>query len=333
VQPVWIEIENRTPRTLWLLRSGADPDYFSPLEVAWAMHRPLSGNANARIDEHLARLAFPNPIAPGKTNSGVVFIHPQPVTVLLNLDLFGEATLLPFTLFLRHASSPPLFAYAETEVVEYRDLATLRSALERLPCCATDADGKRPGDPLNVVFIGHLADIGAACVRRHYRLDVRDFDRTQHVFGRAPDIVGRKQSEAGATATWIRAWITPMRFDGKPVYVAQVGRPVGGRFAANDAAEAVLQADVDEARNGLVQDLMYSGGLERLGFVTGVGDVPVSSPKQVINDASYHTDGLRAVLFFATRPLSLSDVAFLDWEPFLERREGAVEEQGSDAHD
>jgi hypothetical protein len=29
---------------------------------------------------------------------------------------------------------------------------------------------------------------------------------------------------------------------------------------------------------------------------------------------------LRAVLFFATRPLSLSDVEFLDWVPYLDRR-------------
>ena len=50
-------------------RTGIDPDYFSPLEVAWAMHRPLSGNFNARTDDHVAGLAFANMIAPGATNS------------------------------------------------------------------------------------------------------------------------------------------------------------------------------------------------------------------------------------------------------------------------
>ena len=33
VQPVWIEVENNTDQVLWLLRSGTDPDLFSPLEV------------------------------------------------------------------------------------------------------------------------------------------------------------------------------------------------------------------------------------------------------------------------------------------------------------
>ena len=57
---------------------------------------------------------------------------------------------------------------------------------------------------------------------------------------------------------------------------------------------------MDEARNLLVQDMMYSGGLDKLGFARGSG-----TPER--------GDGLRAVLFFATRPLSLSDVEILDW--------------------
>ena len=46
-----------------------------------------------------------------------------------------------------------------------------------------------------------------------------------------PDVVLRKEAQAGAPATSIRAWLTPIRFNGALVYVAQVGRPVGGRFA------------------------------------------------------------------------------------------------------
>jgi hypothetical protein len=88
--------------------------------------------------------------------------------------------------------------------------------------------------------------------------------------------------------------------------VGQVGRPVGGRFASPDAAEIVTHEDVDEARNLLVQDMMYSGGLDKLGFAHGSG-------------TSGRGDGLRAVLFFVTRPLSLSDVEILDWVQFVKR--------------
>ena len=60
VQSVWIELQNQTPEPLWLLRPGSDPDYFSPLEVAWSVHTPLAREANARIDDHFDRLAFKN---------------------------------------------------------------------------------------------------------------------------------------------------------------------------------------------------------------------------------------------------------------------------------
>jgi len=47
VQAVWIEVENRTSQSLLLLRSGTDPDYFSPLEMAWSLHAPLAVGTNA----------------------------------------------------------------------------------------------------------------------------------------------------------------------------------------------------------------------------------------------------------------------------------------------
>ncbi|MDR7135522.1 hypothetical protein J2X06_002731 [Lysobacter niastensis] len=337
VVPVWIEVENRSPQPLWLLRSGTDPDYFSPLEVAWSMHKTLAGATNASIDEHIQELAFDNPIPPGATHSGVIFINPQGGTTLVNIDLFGRKTLVPFSLFLHpddHDGPPPLtFQHPQAQVTDYHDLDALRSALERLPCCATDASGSVQGDPLNVVFIGTMADLGAASIRRNYRRDARESDTAQRVFGREPDIVARKRAQTGAPATWVRLWATPMQFDGKPVFVAQVGRPVGGRFSSGNTAGVVLHGDVDETRNLLVQDMMYSGGLEKLGFVTGVGEAAEASPRSAFEGARYHTDGLRAVMFFAARPLSLSDVQILDWVPFLEQREAAARERGSDEHE
>ena len=326
VQPVWLEVENRTSQPLWLLRTGTDPAYFSPLEVAWSMHRALSSRYNARVDDHVSRLAFPNPILPGATNTGVIFTNPQRGTVLINLDLFGERTLVSFSLIRwRDAqgveiSSPVAFQYPRPDTTEYADLVAFRNALEQLPGFATHADGTQ-GAPLNLVVVGSVADLAAAAVRRNYRRDFRDDDKLQRVFGRAPDSVWRKQAKPGAPATWIRLWSAPIYFDGKLVLLAQVGRPVGGRFAADDATTRSVHGDVDEARNLVVQDMMYSGGLDRLGYVAGVGAVA---------DRRYHTDGLRAVLFITTRPLGLSDVELLDWAPIFDR--DAVE-QGANGHE
>jgi len=70
--------------------------------------------------------------------------------------------------------------------------------------------------------------------------------------------------------------------------------------------------DVGEARNLLVQALMYSGGLDKLGFATLVDPASPTEPRVTSSGARYFTDGLRAILFFAIRPLSLSDVELLD---------------------
>ena len=98
--PSGSKLQNDTEDVLWLLRSGADPDYFSPLEVAWSAHGMLSPGTNARIDEHFNQLAFPNPIPARGTSSGILFTNPQPVTKLLTVDLLGSKMMIPFTLFL-----------------------------------------------------------------------------------------------------------------------------------------------------------------------------------------------------------------------------------------
>lgn len=340
VQPVWVEIHNGTAQPLWLLRSGTDPDYFSPHEVAWSLHTLLGGAANSRIDAYFNGVGFRNPIPPGQTRAGLLFTNPNYEIKLVNIDLFGSNVLIPFTLYLHvpghngstvMSRSPIKFRYPESDIRDYSDLASLRAALEKLPACATDASGAVQGDPLNAVIVGDINDISSAAVRRNYRRFLRQPDLPQRMFGRQPDVVMRKVSRAGGPAIWVRGWLTPIRFQGQPVFVAQAGRPVGGRFARAGDESGLLHGDIDEARNLLIQDMMYSGGLEKLGFIYGVGAASRQHPRMTLGNTAYHTDGLRAVLFFATRPLSLSQVQFLDWVPYLEQRRRFQSEEGGDA--
>jgi hypothetical protein len=324
IQPVWIEVENGDDDMLWLLRAGTDPDYFSPLEVAWGFHSLLGGERNRSIDEHFDRQAFQNPIPSGATRAGVIFTNPHRRTRLLNVDLLGRNHMLPFTLFLPVPDDPPdaqamriVQRYALASHADYQSEDAFRSALERLPCCATDATGKMPGEPINTVVVGTFADTGAAMNRRGYRSDRRAIDDEQWLFGRQPDVVGRKAGGGNAPAHWIRLWVAPLRYQGKPVFLAQVGRPVGGRFVDDDSDSMEAHPDVDEARNLFLQDMLYSGGLQSFGFV----DVDTeTAPRAQSSTARYPTDGLRAVMFFVPRPLSLSDVKPLGWESYLERR-------------
>ena len=240
IQPVWIEVRNDTEQVFWLLRSGTDPDYFSPLEVAWSAHVKLGGDTNVRIDEHFDRLAFPNPIPAHGANSGILFTNPQPVTKLLNVDLLGNKTMVPFTLFLPvrgdvARAGEQIHRYADSEISRYDDLEALRRALESLPCCAGTNAGAAAGDPLNVVLVGDLDDIGAAFVRRGYRRNPTGVGTAQRVFGRLPDLYLLKRAQAGAPANWVRVWRAPINYRGQFVFVAQTGRPIGGRYLPEDA--------------------------------------------------------------------------------------------------
>jgi hypothetical protein len=339
IQPLWVEVQNGSSQALWLLRSGTDPAYFSPHEAAWSMHTVFGGATNRSMDDYFSELAFSNPIPPGETRAGILFTNPDNGIKLVNIDLFGSEALIPFSLFLRvpggtvdpHLAQIP-FPFPETAVTDYQDLASLRAALEQLPRCATDTGGTVQADPLNAVGVGQLADIGAALVRRNYRRDEQPSDRAQRVFGREPDFVMRKQAQANAPATWIRGWLAPIRFQGQMVYIAQVGRPVGGRFTPRDGTHVTLHGNIDEARNLLIQDLMYSSGLEKLGFVNGVGAASPNHPRTTLDGATYYTDGLRAVVFFATRPHSLSEVDMLDWVPYLDEPDALSPGASGDGH-
>jgi len=330
VQPVWVEVENNTDQALWLLRSGTDPDLFSPLEVAWSFHKTFAGESNDRLDEHFHSLSFQNPISPGSKQSGILFTNPHLGTRLLSVDILGNGDIFPFTLLPRvpddqTEESAAVLANMVKVIAEIKediqDVDVFRARLEKLPCCATSEDGSEAGDPLNVVMVGGLAEIASALVRRDFRMDIRDFDGLQTLYGRPPDAVVRKKGQAGVPANWLRLWVAPFNFQGKTVFVVQAGRQQGWRMQQVEDEHLMLNPRVDEVRNLLIQDLLYSSGLEKLAFVDGVGATEAGEARPSLGGASYQTDGLRAVLFLVTRPLSLSDLEILEWHPYLKHAE------------
>ena len=82
IQAVWLEVENNAGRPLVLLPTAIDPNYFAPLEVAFAYHKAFAADANAALDAHLLNLNFPirSPIQPGYRKDNV---HPSPRALFL----------------------------------------------------------------------------------------------------------------------------------------------------------------------------------------------------------------------------------------------------------
>ena len=169
-------------------------------------------------------------------------------------------------------------------------------------------------------MVGSLEDISSAVVRRGYRLDIQNPDKIQMLYDRPPDVVLRKIARVREPAKWLRAWMAPFSYQDKPVFLAQVGRRRGGHTEAIVETDIVLSNRSDEARNLFVQDMVYSSGLKKIAFVgsaatTEAGVAPGRLPGAGIQGA----DGLRAVLFVVSRPLSMSDLEFLDWNHYLQK--------------
>jgi hypothetical protein len=325
VQAVWIEIENNSDRSLLLLPTAIDPNYFAPLEVAFAYHKAFAADANAALNEHLLNLNFPirSLIQPESRASGYIFTNWKKGMKVIDIDLLGHDFSQNFTLF---ALNPDItqgqdiidrldtmFSTVELQKVESE--AELRQVLEQLPCCVSNESGGPSAEPLNVVIIGALDDWTTAFARRNYRYQVLN---PRYAFGRAQDISGRKLRRRyikGQTHT-IRVWQTPIRYQGKPVWVAQTSVRLGGRFAEKAPLEITLPLNpyVDEARYDLAQDMAYSQALIKVGYIKGSGLAQSIHTEASSKDNQYTTDGLRVVLVFGDRAASLEGIDFFDWE-------------------
>ena len=311
IEPIWLEVRNDSDQPVWLLQSGADPDYFSPLEVSWSLHSTFGGSNNAAIDSHIEALAFPRgPLLPGQVRQGVIFTNPHYDTKLLNIDIYGDRKFIPLTFFLPipdqdgNVPAPEPWPYDDAQMSDFSSQQSLKRALEDWFSNAGADAFQGLSEPLSLVWVGRPRNIGAALTRRGYRWGVREYDQQQRLLGRTPDFVVRKAGQGGVPANWIRLWALPVTFQQRPVLVAQVGAPKGGRFASDDG-EVRVDPALDDVRDMVVQDMLYSRGLAKLA---------VMRPGRDAAQAGHVTDGKVGVLFVTARPRGLADVIISDWQ-------------------
>jgi hypothetical protein len=60
--------------------------------------------------------------------------------------------------------------------------------------------------------------------------------------------------------------------------------------------------------------MAHSQGLERIGWVKGVGAASSSEPHHMEDGSPFFTDGLRLVLWFGEPPIPLDEIQFRLWE-------------------
>lgn len=338
IQPVWLEIENNAEQAVWFLPAGLDRDYFPPLEVAYMHHFSFAKKANRKMDRYFYDQSMGNYVAPGSVRSGFVFTNLDMGTKGFNVDLIGEDDRIrTFTFFISvpglrvdHREVEWEKLYSKNEIVDYDEMG-LRKVLDNLPCCTTDKDPNKNGDPLNLIIIGHGEDVHHALIRSKWdetetasavsKSSTAAKQSWQHRYepvkplyysGRSQDAAFRKSRKAADERNQIRLWLSPMTFDGMPVWVGQISRIVSPRNFFKTSY--IIEPNVDEARTYLIQDLLYSQGVAKFGYVKGVGVVPPAQPRKNLNNDYYFTDGYRIVLWLASEPVSFTEVEFIEWE-------------------
>ncbi|MBW2441696.1 MAG: LssY C-terminal domain-containing protein, partial [Deltaproteobacteria bacterium] len=211
-------------------------------------------------------------------------------------------------------------------------------------CCMTNKAGSGKSDPLNIIVIGPEKEmwstfivrgwdeseviygtslgktIASSLFGRRYRYSPMS---ALYLYGRAQDVGLQKARQTVDERNHLRLWLSPMRYRGMPVYVGQISRDIGVKLTTKSPILTTheIDPDVDEARDYLIQDLLESQKVAKIGFVAGVVAATPDNPRYNLTDSPYWTDGLRVVFVISEEPTALNEIEFFDWERLYQKYE------------
>ena len=323
IQPVWLQVENRTNDWIRYAPVGTDREYFSPQEVAYVHKGTFSGQGKKNMFRYFHDAAMPRRIPPGGTRSGFVFTHAHPGTKAFNVDLFGasRANDLTFTFFIDVPGFKPDHSEAYFDELydagQIRDFDRdgLRAELATIDHQTQDRSGQGLGLPINVVVIGEPQQVLQALIRANWverpRTEAEIAASQDLLFGRIADVVFRKNLTASGDRNELAFWLSPVRENGTPVWLVQGTHHVGqGKGQGKDQ----LDPDLDDAAGYFLQDMWYGQGLAAYGWVQGPGQVPFDSPRQSFTGEEYFTSGYKAAVWLSGPAVSMLDIMVLDWD-------------------
>ncbi len=342
IQPVWVQVENRGATALYLTPMGMDQGYFTAREAANRSRVKIKlGHAQHFETKSHVRLA----VAPDSIQSGYIFSRVDEGTKSFNVDVIGDGEVYLMTFFvpvsglkLDHYEVDMANIYPADEIRDV-NLAELVAELEAMPCCVHDAAGKDEGDPLNVVFIGEPRDLYYAFMRAGWDETETIYSSSLfktlasaltggryryspvsslYVFDRPQDAALQRARSSINERNHLRVWMTPLRHQGKPVWIGQISRDIGVRFTRKTITTHKIDPDVDETREFLLEDLAYSQAVKAFGYMGGVGAAGYDRPRDNLTGDPYFTDGRRLLLWLSGEPISLDKVEALDLSIYSE---------------
>jgi hypothetical protein len=319
--------------------------------VAYRFYSNFATEENRKLDDFFRDKGIGNYVQSDHELSGFVFTNVDLGGKTVYAKLVGPGKVREFRFYL-HVPGGLLADYEETylnklysplEIKDYSE-EELRQALEALPCCTTDENGTTFGDPLNLVLIGNIEELKAAFTRRKWdeteiihsgsiKKTVLSFlfgtryryspVSPLYSFGRRQDFAMQKIRDSVDARNHLRLWLTPMRYEGKPVWIGQISRDLGVRFTTKtwNFTTHQISPNIDEARDFFVEDLLTANRIEKLGYLKGVGPATKADNRSNLTGDGYFTDGLRAIMVFTNQSVPINDVKIFNWEWHPKRRD------------
>lgn len=343
VQPVWLQIENQTDTPFSFLFVAMDSDYFPPNEAAYMNHIHFAFGVNGLIDQYFQQQALTGFIPPGETSEGFVYTNIDPGIKFVNVTLYGPKRIESFPFLFE---VPGIRAdyhrvdfeglYSSDVIVNVEDEEELHRYLESMPCCTQKKDASGRNDPINFILIGDPDDIFPALIYRGWDVTepitfssgLRAFKsffsgaryRTSpmsslYFYKRHQDIGLQKARSTIHERNHLRLWLSPVRYQGKDIWIGAISRDIGSYFTWRTwwGTAHAIDPDIDEAREYLMQDLVFSQAVKKVGYVEGVGIATQDNPHRNFMNQPYWTDGKRAVFLFGSEPTSLAELDFFSW--------------------
>jgi len=368
VQALWVRVRNATTRRYWLIRNIMDPDLYSADEAAEMVGGDLSNENFEVMSQYLRDESMPLLLEPGLVTQGHIFVPREEggryVEVRLASDAyesqsgignqgtradseigsrqmgfvelrFDFALTLPDGLF-DFENLHPDEIYSGQNLPDLDDDA-LRNELVSLPCCVTNDDGDRNGDPLNIVLVGDFQDVMYALTRAGWSFTHRiSFSTVRrlvsaaldgegyavapisslYTFGRKQDFALQRARRDIAQRNHMRLWLAPFTHHGRFVWVGQVSRDIGVKLTTHSPSLTthVIDPEVDLTREYFLHSLFAEGFVQEFGFVEGSQAASVEEPALNLANDPYFSDGLRLVVVLSTHPLPYTEVRSLLWE-------------------
>ena len=340
IQPIWMRIQNNSDSTFLLLPANTDPFYYSAAEMARKFKGLIFHRNTKERYAYLVSCMIDEYIPPHTTREGYIFAQRKDGFRRANILLFSEKQIRRFTFLFPGEHIAPdhhhvSFNERKSTTVNISS-NDLRTALRNLPCYTANASEKQQGDPLNFIIIGSQNDLFAALAGSGWdeteTLNLKSAWRTLRafvtgasyrfspvsslfVFGRRQDAAFQKIRRNIHSRCHLRIWLSPLRYQRRPVWIGQISRDIGIRFTTKTAnlTTHVIDPDVDGDRWYLIQELLRQQCLEKIGYVSGGTEYSVQHPGHNLTGDPYFTDGLRAVLFLSNEPIALDELKLLHW--------------------